>query len=1375
MKKLLISMLFFVFALPVLAQTTAVSGNIADSTAQSFNYGTWEAHLIGPQGYTGPFFYNGAQLGPTDTQKSGLLDSSGNISLTVYSNNVVFVSGSSQALTLWQFTVCSAAYPSPCYTTALNITGSTFSVTGTIVPPPIQVPATSTGPWVAYSDSEITGARVGFTYWNIASSASRVCNAPACTWVTAGGGATPASPGASTQFSNASSTALATVSVGGIPLGVDSLSSPTVFNVPLSTAIKGPAPSADIKLFGATPRQGTASSTTATTVANSPNIILSNPIDFKPNEWVVLLAGNPNAVAAPSAPTVTTPAVSGSNSITYTLVGRIDSPGAGIGPGGLTPVSAGTTTTTSPAIFGPVPITITSATASAGSVTVNATGINCTTSTHIHVIGLSGAGATWNGYFLPTTGGTNSCIYSVSGATGTATVTGATVKLTNAAIPTSITRSTAGVFSITTDIAHNYVATASPNQTILILEGSSTADCNGQYLLATASGSSLTTVATGLTPASTETCALVTAQTYVEVREKNVITAPALANGITQYYVYDNNPAATVQPIGETDPGSLIFRDYGPAVTNQFVPPPYVPSTPPVADTNSLFVAQIQSGAGTTTPTLNANVPTTQSTPVLAEHDDGQAILAACNEMSLTGTPGGGTVLVSAPSTYNFGKYVINYPVILPKSCGLSLATRVVANETLTLGIGSPLTAVPAPTYAGTPAQGGNSYAVISGIANPLVETPNGANDGNDINGVNFTAGSSQQRMLYIREQSGSISNSAFQALNECYATDIVYEGQTGGIQQLRHNTFSTGCANVAVTGGYMPEQPAIWIRADVASGATPAQFTSDGANQWNGGGVMVDSRLRSTGGLFQYHFLGINEVQEPTTPFLYALGGNISGDGDWQVGGVTMDSQGEACFGALAATVTNVWLTGCVVSASSGNLVTGNSIAGLTVANPVTTGQIGSTLYNLIDSNGLTTQALNLLSPSSSGAVTFDGNNVNLASLPFAPLASGFVSGHCGQPTSSGGKWTIADAGGACGSGFTAGGDLSGSSSSQEVIGILSHALPSLTTGFLNWTGSAWALSAAGSGTVTTSGSPASTYLASFTAGTVITGIAAATEDSSGNLTALSYKTSGSNGGLSGTEGTGAGLTAGAGIDLLYPDSTNHCLHDNWNNVDVGCGATASNTLTLTNKTFDTAGTGNVFKINGTGITAVSGTGAVCLASGSACGGGAGPNFTTPVTIAPPSGTTTSFINYPENTAGLGQQPLTGIISVTGNTITAVTSKAIQTGQSSVFGLAYASSTDTITSTGPNDSLGNAVTCGTPVPASAAISLVKCWFNNSGSAGVDTITITLSGTVSNAWIAGEIYSGFITTTPTDGADVSATGNSNAPSSARILPPTQTI
>ena len=49
--------------------------------------------------------------------------------------------------------------------------------------------------------------------------------------------------------------------------------------------------------------------------------------------------------------------------------------------------------------------------------------------------------------------------------------------------------------------------------------------------------------------------------------------------------------------------------------------------------------------------------------------------------------------------------------------------------------------------------------------------------------------------------------------------------------------------------------------------------------------------------------------------------------------------------------------------------------------------------------------------------------------------------------------------------SGFTAAGDLSGNSSSQEVIGIDGYLLPPLSNGFLQWNGSAWAYSTPGSG----------------------------------------------------------------------------------------------------------------------------------------------------------------------------------------------------------------------------------------------------------------------------------------------------------------------
>lgn len=101
---------------------------------------------------------------------------------------------------------------------------------------------------------------------------------------------------------------------------------------------------------------------------------------------------------------------------------------------------------------------------------------------------------------------------------------------------------------------------------------------------------------------------------------------------------------------------------------------------------------------------------------------------------------------------------------------------------------------------------------------------------------------------------------------------------------------------------------------------------------------------------------------------------------------------------------------------------------------------------------------------------------NMSLTHFPGAPTGKCFSNQFAINDASgalyscSAGSWVAVAGSGT----FTAGGDLSGTSTSQEVIGLLSNALPSLTTGYLNWTGSAWALS-------TVSGSGANTALSNL------------------------------------------------------------------------------------------------------------------------------------------------------------------------------------------------------------------------------------------------------------------------------------------------------
>lgn len=171
-------------------------------------------------------------------------------------------------------------------------------------------------------------------------------------------------------------------------------------------------------------------------------------------------------------------------------------------------------------------------------------------------------------------------------------------------------------------------------------------------------------------------------------------------------------------------------------------------------------------------------------------------------------------------------------------------------------------------------------------------------------------------------------------------------------------------------------------------------------------------------------------------------------------------------------------------------------------------------------------------------------------------------------------------------------------------------------------------------------SGLNTSALVTAASSSSIQTPFSAATLDTSGNAVFNTVNTTATNGGLNGTEGTGAALTAAAGHDLLFPSSVSHRWLMNNNNGGNDSVVGAATTDTFSNKTMN--GGSNTF----TGIPVSSLTGATTTINTVACALGGSCTITASAT----AGGSNTQIQY-NNSGALG-----GVSNWTSNGSTTIT-----------------------------------------------------------------------------------------------------------------------
>lgn len=168
------------------SQTTAVTLQVTDTDGQTWNNGTWSTQIYSPSGVPCCTYNLAGTTTPVPGQsQTGPLSSSGGASISLTANASIVPSG-----TLWSFTVCPQAFPSPCYTQAFQIVGTSQNIF--ITPPAIRINLNNVvGRVTAYLDIEAVNGHLGSIYFNLVDSTIHLCDTvtgSTCNFISVSGG-----------------------------------------------------------------------------------------------------------------------------------------------------------------------------------------------------------------------------------------------------------------------------------------------------------------------------------------------------------------------------------------------------------------------------------------------------------------------------------------------------------------------------------------------------------------------------------------------------------------------------------------------------------------------------------------------------------------------------------------------------------------------------------------------------------------------------------------------------------------------------------------------------------------------------------------------------------------------------------------------------------------------------------------------------------------------------------------------------------------------------------------------------------------------------------------------------------------------------------